>query len=453
MTREKETEELGFFGLNAERSDVLREVAPHIDRALEPALDKFYATVSRAPEVSDYFRDDTHRSHASQKQAEHWRNILSGSFSPSYFESVQRIGEVHSRIGLEPTSYIGGYAAIASDLMVAAIRAGTRSSGLGRVRTDQAEAYVDVLIRAVFFDMQRAISVYLEASEARAEQARNEMADQFEREIGEVVRGLTATSDHLDGAAGQMKCAVDSTLGEATTAAAGVEEAATNVRTVAASAEQMQASAREIATQVSSTTETTHSAVSEVGRTAELMAALKSGAAEIGSVVGLIQDIAEQTNLLALNATIESARAGEAGKGFAVVASEVKALAGQTAKATEQISTQISEVQNATTSAAEAIQLISATIDKVNDAAVNINAAVEEQSVVISEIVRNTTEAARGNEDGARATTNLEASVRQAGATAERVETSVAEIRQQSTHLNERVEAFLNEARKSRRVG
>src|SRR4029077_7760095 len=85
---------------------------------------------------------------------------------------------------------------------------------------------------------------------------------------------------------------------------------------------------------------------------------LTDGANRIGDVIKLIRTIADQTNLLALNATIEAARAGEAGRGFAVVASEVKTLAGQTAKATEEIAAQIGAIQSATAAAVGAIRSI-----------------------------------------------------------------------------------------------
>src|SRR6202035_3691571 len=101
------------------------------------------------------------------------------------------------------------------------------------------------------------------------------------------------------------------------------------------------------------------------------------GAEKIGHVVGLITTIAGQTNLLALNATIEAARAGDAGKGFAVVASEVKNLANQTAKATEEISTQITQIQSATKEAVNAIRGITRTIEEVSTIAISITAAVE----------------------------------------------------------------------------
>jgi len=83
--------------------------------------------------------------------------------------------------------------------------------------------------------------------------------------------------------------------------------------------------------------------------------------------------------MLALNATIEAARAGEAGRGFAVVASEVKSLAGQTAKATEEISTRINAVVEATGKAVGAIENVGSTIGRINEIASTIAAAVQEQ--------------------------------------------------------------------------
>lgn len=443
------SDDLDFFGLDAERREALRDVAPAVRAELNPALSSFYATISRAPSVAPFFRDDDQRGQAKSRQAEHWERILSGDFADSYFDGVERIGQVHSRIGLDPKIYIGGYAAIASDLMIAAMKAGVRTKGFGKPDTADAERYIDAMVRAVLFDMQGAISIYLEESARRAAAARDELADNFEQAVGEVISSLTATSSELEAASGLMSTAVKSTEEEAGTAASGAREASSNVNSVAHSAEEMQSAASEIAAQVSATTDTANAAVEQVARTSEMMQSLREAAREIGSVVGLIQEIAEQTNLLALNATIESARAGEAGKGFAVVASEVKALAGQTAKATEQISTQINEVQSSTDSSAQSIDAIRATIDTVSEAAVNINAAVEEQSVVISEIVRNTTQAARGNEEGARAAGNLEDSVRQAGEATRQVATSANDVRDQTRILNERIQVFLKQARSS----
>ena len=84
-------------------------------------------------------------------------------------------------------------------------------------------------------------------------------------------------------------------------------------------------------------------------------------------------------NLLALNATIEAARAGEAGRGFAVVASEVKSLAVQTAKATEDISSQVLEVQNSTGKAVDAIGRIAHRMQAIDNYTCAVAASVEQQ--------------------------------------------------------------------------
>ena len=136
-------------------------------------------------------------------------------------------------------------------------------------------------------------------------------------------------------------------------------------------------------------------AVGEAERTNTEIKALDEAAKRIGDVVKLITAIAEQTNLLALNATIEAARAGEAGRGFAVVAHEVKALAGQTAKATEEITGQIAGMQQATVRSVDAIASIQRTIREVGDITATIAAAVTEQGAATQEIARSAEVASR----------------------------------------------------------
>ena len=80
-----------------------------------------------------------------------------------------------------------------------------------------------------------------------------------------------------------------------------------------------------------------HGLVEEVSGIRQQVRDLREALDRVGNVGGGIAAIARQTNLLALNASIEAARAGNAGRGFAVVAGEVKALAGQTAQATQEI--------------------------------------------------------------------------------------------------------------------
>ena len=175
-----------------------------------------------------------------------------------------------------------------------------------------------------------------------------QMADAFERSVGGIVGLVSSSATELQATAQAMTATATETASQSTTVAAAAEEAASNVNTVAAAAEELGSSVQEIGRQVQGSAELAHAAVAEADQTAGARAGAQATSARIGDMVGLITNIASQTNLLALNATIEAARAGEAGRGFAVVASEVKALAGQTAKATEEIARQIGEIQGVT---------------------------------------------------------------------------------------------------------
>jgi methyl-accepting chemotaxis protein len=202
-------------------------------------------------------------------------------------------------------------------------------------------------------------------TERKAEMHR--LADEFQTTVGNIVNAVSTASGELEKAASTLTRTAENTQQLSGAVASASEEASTNVQTVASAAEEMSASVNEIARRVQESSTIAAEAVRQADKTDARIAELSAAASRIGDVVKLITAIAEQTNLLALNATIEAARAGEAGRGFAVVAQEVKALATQTAKATDEIGTQISTMQAATNDSVAAIKEIGGTIGASRD--------------------------------------------------------------------------------------
>lgn len=189
---------------------------------------------------------------------------------------------------------------------------------------------------------------------------------------------------------------VTDTTRQAASAVEATNQTSTSVNAVASGAEQLSASVAEISRQVNIALTISRDAVNEGDRTNEVVAGLSEAAQRIGHIIDLINQIASQTNLLALNATIEAARAGEAGRGFSVVASEVKSLAGQTAQATGEITTQVAAVQSCTEATVAALAAIGKRIGDINEISAGIAAAVEEQSAVARDMSHSMQVAAQG---------------------------------------------------------
>jgi methyl-accepting chemotaxis protein len=228
----------------------------------------------------------------------------------------------------------------------------------------------------------------------RQEQMSGEIA-RFSADVEMTLSDLGRISDQMLAASTQLAAAADDASSKTARAEAASSEASSNVSDIASAADELSASVNEIDRQVAQSNAIASKAVSEAGRTNLAVKELDEAAARIGDVVKLITDIAEQTNLLALNATIEAARAGDAGRGFAVVAGEVKALAGQTSRATEEIGAQIAGMQRATVRSIEAITAIEYTIREIGNISGAIAAAVTEQGAATSEIARSVETAAR----------------------------------------------------------
>ncbi|RVT92306.1 globin-coupled sensor protein [Rhodovarius crocodyli] len=446
MSQNSLQERLYGLGIDQETSATLRAFQPVLARHIDGILDAFYADVAKHPVLSAYFKNPAMMNHAKDHQKQHWARLFSGNFDEAYYTSVRRIGATHSRIGLDPRWYIGGYGKVASALYDVATRLYSSRLNPGAAQ-DRTARLMRALNQAIMLDMDIAISTYLDENKASYDRRLTELTASFEGKVQGVVGALVETAGSVHQQAGTMAGVVATTRGGTESAARTSAEAAENVNSVASAVQELLASISEITAQVARTADVARRASDTAAQTDGAISTLSERAGRIGDVVRMITDIAGQTNLLALNATIEAARAGEAGKGFAVVASEVKQLATQTGRATEDIVSQVSAIRDATQATIDAIRSLGDIVHEVGEASGAIAAAVEQQRAATQEIARSAEQVAQGTSRVVADMNALSGTAQGAAEAADTVRDAATALSGHSAALQASVGEFLAEVR------
>jgi methyl-accepting chemotaxis protein len=223
-------------------------------------------------------------------------------------------------------------------------------------------------------------------------------ADAFRAGIATIAGEIKSSLQCLDASTRHVARLSDESVAVTKQAASQAAGSTVSIKEVARTSESLAGAIGEIASEVEKAEQAAETAMSEAHHSGETVAALDTVVAKVGSIIDVIRSVADQTNLLALNATIEAARAGEAGRGFAVVATEVKTLAGQTARATDDIARQITEIDVATKAAVASTQAFAGRIAAIKETTAAITAATKRQRHATQLIREGTGAAVQGAE-------------------------------------------------------
>ena len=371
---------LSFLRLDNKACSMVQSIQPTIAAALPKIANDFYGYVGQSPQLSKMLGDASNINRLRKAQVQHWTSLFSGVFDDQMFERSISIGMSHSRIGLEPRWYIGGYCFFIEKL-VEVIAAKHRAKP--EVTRD-----ISVVLRAIFLDMDLALTAYNTADEA--ERVSSEMlsvAEVLDREVELAVGEISAQAARLSEGADALAVVSENVRTMAENLNISINTTFESVCSVSGATEELQVCGEEISNQLIEAGSVTSRAVQQAAATDETVKTLQIATDKIADVVKVVRNIAGQTKLLALNATIEAARAGEAGRGFAVVANEVKALARQTEDAIQLVSGQASAIRAGTSQSAQMVKGIGDHIAGIDTIAGQVTSANVRQQQATNQIM------------------------------------------------------------------
>jgi methyl-accepting chemotaxis protein len=441
MTPDWNAVRLDLLDIDEPMRATLRAMRPLFAKSLPGILARFYDKVRHYDPSCAIFKDGAMQE-ATRMQVQHWDLIGSCEFGPAYASSITRFCEFNQRIGVAPQWYVGCRLMFIADQLMKAVESEIQIPRFGRAAQaarDKKAAMLNAIAKANMFDTESVVATYFGSNRQLRKDAISQASDRFRT----IITSLSSASNELESTARALSDNAGNTTRLATVVANASEDASNNVQSVASATEELASSVREISAQVQESNRIAASAVKQADETDSRINALSQAANRIGDVIKLITSVAEQTNLLALNATIEAARAGEAGRGFAVVAQEVKALAAQTAKATDEIGIQIAGMQTATQEAVGSIKMISSTIGKISEITSAISAAIEEQGAATQEISGNIQRTADGTSQVAGTIAEVSHGANQTGAASSQLLSSAKQLTDSTASLQAEIDGFL----------